>query len=765
MIKHIEEASIQPLQAPSSNNTSKAVRAAEEAGAKLESTAKTETPVTEMVKTVTEMVDKSPNLITALEYIGPMYGIKPTQLIVDSDANGIRVEDDTIIVPDAPAKNQTKPIIQAIGSVLDYISQRVDEKLNDYQMDNINNGRLETKMANADPSKGKCIGIYNDDDGAEIMAYDTGRVDAPPTEAARRKIEELRASNAIPTFDPSIQDKKPGDEYFNDEDIAAGIDMKGSSNISSEACDIKENNIPEKIQESAYHVNLISKYNNTTHLGYDVLTKHGFDFVKPVDSVVLEADETPKTKIASSDIKYLKFDNTGIKDAVKYFNKAREGQDNVKTGGMDIKTFISDPNYEKAIDALNKQFNCRLNIRYGANDKAPSNVSTFVLNKEYKKNLTISKSKGFQLSGQPIDIIVNGHYFEQAAPNNELFGQAMVSTILHEIFHNIVSVLRSEAVNANMSLMMTMDIAASAKTAKDKRVIITNYVESLASADNNGKLFNKAVKKKMIKNLTSLAVVGDNEKVAGEMRKTAVGTANPDEYINNLMKLYKNSSERLEKRQSSFKRRNIFGMVSSAMVLLAGVLLPAGAIASIGAISVGSLGFLLNLGKYNITKASIERIHEEYANSNKFEEYYCNLFAGMYGLPIVFFIGDRKYRFTANDFKSEDLDKLAKLEKEYHQMAMSSYPSNLERNRAGVKIAKDLLANGNLDDSMKKYCQWVVDNFSNLENTNIDTIYNNTTYDPKEAENLDKHLDDLINDNNIVLTESYTEWMNDGEII
>lgn len=765
MIKPIEEAAIQPIKPAQTPNIAKDISAAKQAGAEATTAAKTETPVTEMAKTITEMVDNSKNLVAALESVGAMYGIPSSHIISDCDATGIRVENDTIIAPPVPAKNQTKPIIQAIGSVLDYISQRIDDKLDQYQMNNINDGRLETKMNSYnDPVKGKCIGIYNADDGSEIRAYDSGRVDVPPTEAGRAKVEELRASNTIPTFDPDANVKKPGDEYFNDEDIAADIDVNASATQESDYIDFEVNNIPEKIQESAYHVNLISKYNNTTHLGYDVLTKHGFNFVKPIDSVVMESDaDESSTKISASDIKYLKFDNSGIKDAVKYFGKARAAQDNVKNGGMDIQKFINDPNYEKAIDALNKQFNCRINMRYSS-AKGGDNVSTFALNKEYKKKLTVSKSKGFQLGGQPIDIFVSGHFFENASPSNDLFGQTMVSVILHEMFHNIAAIMRSEAVNANMGLMMTMNVAASAKTAKDKRIIITNYVESIADSDKGGKIYSRAVKKKMIKNLTSLAAVADNEKVAGEMRKT-IGKTNPDEYINNLMKLYKDSTEKENKRQNSFKKKNIFGMVAAAATVVAGIVIPAGTITSIGAMTVGGLAFLLNLGEYKTTKDSLEKIHAEYAKSNKFEEYYCDLFAGMYGLPITFFIGDKKYKMTANDFKSEDLNKLAQLEKEYHQMALSSYPSNLERNRAGVKIAKDLLVNGDLDEPMKKYCQWIVDNFSNLENTNIDTIYNNTTYDPKEAENLDKHLEDLINDNNIVLTESYVQWMNDEEII
>ena len=85
----------------------------------------------------------------------------------------------------------------------------------------------------------------------------------------------------------------------------------------------------------------------------------------------------------------------------------------------------------------------------------------------------------------------------------------------------------------------------------------------------------------------------------------------------------------------------------------------------------------------------------------------------------------------------------------------------MERTYAAVKIARNLLKDEkNLDPAVRKYAQWIIDNFSNLEKANIDKIYNKTTFDPKEAEDLDKHLQELIKDNNVVLTESFVTWMN-----
>ena len=66
---------------------------------------------------------------------------------------------------------------------------------------------------------------------------------------------------------------------------------------------------------------------------------------------------------------------------------------------------------------------------------------------------------------------------------------------------------------------------------------------------------------------------------------------------------------------------------------------------------------------------------------------------------------------------------------------------------------------------MKKYCQWIVDNFSSVHKTSINTIYNSTTFSPEEAENLDKHLTSLITKNNLTLTESFIQYFNADEDI
>lgn len=704
---------------------------------------------------VGKAVSESADLIAALECVGAMYGIPASNIIADPDATGIRVNNDNIIAPPISAKNQTKPIVQAVGSVLDYISQRIDDKLNAYQLDNIEQGRIEDSIKNnANPMKGKVIGRYEDDEGGEILAYDTGLVDMPNTDAARAKVTELRASNTIPTFDPNIGSKKPGDEYFNDEDdISDGVEMEASSTEAADKLELEENDIAKNIQESAYHVRMCAKLGDTTHLGYDLLQKHGFDFVKPIDSIVMEAstddDSKSKKKVKTTDIKYMKFDNKNILKAVDYFNTARENQEN--SNKLNLKEFFNDPNFDKAVDCLNKQFDCRINLRMIETKPGNYENAATQIYREIKKNLTISKSKGFQLGGAPIEIFVYNHYLESSSPNDiELFGQTMVSTICHEIFHNIASVIRYNNAQAGMSLTMTLSLAAAAKTPKDKRTIITNYVDTLDELSGN-KFIDKAAKKKLIKQLIAVSVIENNEDAA-----KAVG--NSDKYINDLIKKYK----KIAYANSPSAKRYIFPTIMTAAGVLCIVLGPSAAIG--GGIAASALGGMWIMSRGAIDLALID-VANKYGSAKLYEEYFCDLFAGMYKLPKFFFVGPSKNKYVANDFSTEQLKELAKAEAQCHKALFTRYPTALERSHAGVTIAKQLLEQKDLEPQVKKYCQWVVDNFSSVHNTDIKTIYNKTTFDPKEAENLDKHLEDLIKDNNITLTESFQQWINSDEEI
>jgi hypothetical protein len=718
---------------------------------------------------VNKAISESADLVTALEAVGAMYGIPSSHIISEDSATCVRVENDMIIAPPIPnPSGQTKVIMQAIGSVLDYISQRIDDKLNDYQARNIANGQMVDKMNYLScDHKGKCIGIYDDDEGGEIHAYDTGIVDMPNTDAAKAKVAELRASKTIPTFDPALMSKRPGDDYFNDEDDAAAeIDMNATSDMAPGEADLDENDISEEIQESAYHVNIIAKMGDTTHLGYDLLQKHGFDFVKPIDSVFIEAatetKKAPKAKgekksnnVSVEDIKYMKFDNSNIVQAVKCFNDARAEQAS-NAEKLDVKKFLNNPSFKKGVEHLNKQFDCNINIRFFTNNSNYENVCTPMI-RDIKRNLTISKSKGFQLNGQPISIYVFNRFFESNNSDSKLFGQQMVSIFLHEIFHNISLVMREASARMAMSLVTALNAAGSTEDPKKKRIIMQNYVDSIDAVSKN-KLIDKVAKKKMVKQLVALSLVEDKESATKKLAANAKRTDNADAYIDSLIKKYKKSVKNTSK--PGAKQYIVYSLIAAAGII--GTLMTEGAVLPAIAGGIGVAGLLSTV---TLSLAYMDAI-SRYSSSKLYEEYYCDLFASMYQLPIVFFVGSNKEKYTPNEFKTEKLDELAKLEMELHKNIFSTYPTSLERCHASVRTAKTLLAQKDLDPEIKKYCKWIVDNFSDVHKTNIGTIYNSTTFSPEEAEDLDKHLSDLISKNNVTLTESFIQWLNaDDQVI
>ena len=723
---------------------------------------------------INKAISESADLVTALEAVGAMYGIPATSIISEDNATCVRVENDTIIAPPLPNPTaQTNVIMQAIGSVLDYISQRVDDKLNDYQARNIANGQMVDKIAMlSNGPKGKCIGIYNADDGSEIHAYDSGAVDMPNTPAAMAKVNELRSSNTIPTFNPVSQFKRPGDEYFNDEDEAADIDMNATADTVPGEANLEVNNVADEIQESAYHINMIAKMGDTVHLGYDLLQKHGFDFVKPVDSVFIEAaDETEEVKdagkkvkkkkdktekrkaaVTKEDIKYMKFDNSNIIEAVKLFNEARAQQD-ADAEKIDMKKFINDPSFKKAVNCLNKQFDCNINLRFFSDKSGYENVATQVM-RDLKRNLTISKSKGFQLNGQPIAIFVYNRFFESNNSNSKLFGQSMVSIILHEIFHNISLVMREESARMSMSLVTALNAAGSTDDIKKKRIIMTNYVDSI-DAVSKSKLIDKAAKKKMVKQLVALSMVEEKESATKKLAANAKRTENADAYIDSLIKKYKKSVKATSK--PGPVQYLVWSLIAAGGII--GTLMTEGAALPV---IVGAAGISGLLSTMTLSLAYIEAI-SKYSSEKLYEEYYCDLFASMYQLPVTFFVGSSKEKYTPNEFKTEKLNELANLERELYKNVFSSYPTPLERCHASVRTAKTLLAQKDLDPEVKKYCKWIVDNFSDVHKTNIGTIYNSTTFSPEEAEDLDKHLSNLISKNNVTLTESCIQYLNADE--
>lgn len=707
----------------------------------------TNTIANDVKSAVNQAIKESTDLVTALEMVGAMYGIPAENIIEDSSLKSIKVVNDNIIAP--PLKNpsgNTKAIMCSIGSVLDYISQRIDDKLNNYQTNEIHERkRDEAVRREANPAKGVVIGRHTDDNGDEIIVYNTGMIDMPNTREAQRKVDELRQNSQIPTYDPSLLKKEP--TYFTDEDdITADVDI--DTNIDTpETVDVATD-----IQESYFHLDLISKFNNTRHLGYDLLKSTGFDYVRPTE--VIQESASSKSKkdktINPEDIKYMKFDNTNVINAINYFNAARAEQPTEGRGNFSIKQFINSENYKKAIDCLNKQFDCHINLRFINEPRESDDLFTSIYN-NIKQNFSISKSKGFQLNGLPIDIFAINKAFDGEASNDiTLFGQSVVSGILHEIFHNIASAIRFQNGEFTVALTSTIAMASAQPDAKRRRVIITNYVNTLDEF--YGKKLNRFNKRSLIKQLLTITALQHNENMINEIKhKIESSGGNPNADIDELIKKYQKYVKKYEK--SKKRSESKFWKVLSTVGMVVGCVLTATIIGS--PIGIPLIG--LSIPLYD--KKQMEKFRSE----KHMEEYYCDLFAGMYKLPVTFFLGlpDNR-KFVANQISPDKLKTLTELEKKLYEFTYSEYPTFMERNYAAVKIAKNLLdSKEKLDPAIKKYLEWIVENYSSMLDTNIEDMYNDNTFDPKSADDLDEHIQNLINNNNITLTESDISWIFD----
>ena len=158
---------------------------------------------------IEKVINESPDLITALEAVGAMYCIPPSHILQDDTQQSIKVVNDTVIAPNRKNANaNTQSIVCAIGSVLDYISQRVDSKLNDFQSNAIEKSKFDTAVANGDPNKGKVVKRFETDEGDEIIVYDSGIVDRPMTKSALMKVADLKRNGEIPEKSDDNSKKK-----------------------------------------------------------------------------------------------------------------------------------------------------------------------------------------------------------------------------------------------------------------------------------------------------------------------------------------------------------------------------------------------------------------------------------------------------------------------------------------------------------------------------------------------------------------------------
>lgn len=763
-----------PVKASSTSNMDGAMKAA---------ASEVQNNVTPTTEECTKVVENSEDLVTAIESVATMYGIPPTNVICDDSLDTIRVQGDTIIAPSIDPKGKTLPIMRSIGTVLDYISQRIDDKLNNYQGANIENGIIEDHIKNdSDPSKGKVINRLVDPDGNEILVYDSGLVDMPNTKTAQDFVNRLRADGTIPTVNPStITEPNSMSKYFADvDDITVDTDAaatppqqpQGGSdygdsvvgpavqtvNNSEDSVDgVDTTDVSAAIGESFNMIELVSKYNNTTHLGYDMLTESGFTGIKPTDRYYVEAASGKKKDIDVTEIKHMKFDNTHLIKAIKYFNEARAEQADIGSEHLDINKLVNSPKWNAAIKELENQFNCHLALHYVKSDEIPEEGGAFTNvisgNNEYKQKCYISKSKGFQLGGLPIDIYFANKFILKESPTDKsLFGQYVCSVMLHEIFHNIMQVLCTYNVEFNAMMTTTVITTSMTQNARVRRKLITNFVNA---AEQMGALkLNLVEKRAYIKKMLLICSMRESKKNI-ELARSLVETGSDSEVIDNYIKQTTAVQNRYEK---TIKGGNKM-IISSLIGLVLGISMGGTGFVT-NKFGLAVAGGILGLGSYVGLKIGIllNKESKKLAVDNSvknYEEHWCDQFAAMYNLPVHFFSVIATKTPAAN-MRDDQIKSLHAIEMKWVSLMGDNHPPTTERLGASVKYAQQTLDSGvKLDPSVKKYLEYIVQNHKRiLEVEDIDNIFSKNVFDPKTAENLDLHLQNLIQRSNTTITES-----------
>lgn len=474
---------------------------------------------------------------------------------------------------------------------------------------------------------------------------------------------------------------------------------------------------------------------------------------------------------SSKELNVWNFDSSHIIKAIKYFNEAyaeipfdKTNFDEIKKkqerGELDLRTTITPEKMypaelikdietrfrnnsgplEKGFQELQKQFDCKFKIYISQKQSTGTNIPKFTNN---PGKLTISKKKGFQLGGLDISINLNVRQLLSMVPaDRTIFGQALTAILLHEIYHNIVHMVDIRNKKIHDDIKKTISSAGEANNKISAISILSSFVDRFTSTFN---LKHKEVDKdRSVNRLYVLSQIKNNpnamkrfeEDVKHNNDKTS--DSEIDKYIKELQMI-----------DSILKLNKVSKMVSAACaVLLSAVGFAFGNTLAIAAgtvyLAIMSLSMLMKKVKsfLFVTKPQIQ------------EEYFCDLFASMYKLPIHLSSFNRQIKL--NQVNAEKMSKIRKLDQSLDKSIKDEHPLSFDREVTSYKVAKQILeSKQKLKPEVKSYLKYIVDLHDGIDK--IDNPYSKRQakkLDPEAAKDLQKTLEDFVNKTGAVVTES-----------
>ena len=664
-------------------------------------------PPQELKLQVEEKIKKSPNIVAALETAIQDYQI-PAQVMCNDKIKTIKVNEDMVIAPSNIAAASNKDaIIRALAALLDNISGRIDSRL-----DAIQNQNIELTQ--------------------QFISDDSDLTDTEPDPVFNADANQ-GSSSSIPK-----EEDTPSTMFG----VEAPGDMPTDDNIG----------------ESSQMIDLYETFNESSNMGYELFSLLGYN-VKPTN-VDMYSESVASTCVDPTKLKYMRFDNSGIVNAIKFINKAREAQSDIKEDRLlDAQKLRFDPNWNRAIEELERQFDCRIDMTVVDDEDIVGYTSCNRVDPVHEK-VTISKKYGFKLNGFRMKIVVSNGMFRFAVSKDpKMFGQHVVSILLHEIFHNICTMLMWDNAAWVTAYTATINAAIAADSAKMKRTILTRYINTLEKQ--SGNKISKIKKKAMITRLmfiTSYKPLKNAVKMVKNLKKsvktkdTSVADAYAKDYINKAERAIQDVEDGFKTKPGNVVAA-ILTSVATAIGFAFKATIPIAFLIGIPA-SLIAIGSAVMPG---IEKAA----HEAFMNSKDLEEQFADAFAAMYKLPVTFFfvVGPHDdYKFTFNEFDPKLLDDLTRVMQKLSNLTMDPHPTDFQRTSQAIKACEAILkTNINTSSEQAKYLKWLVDNFSNIKQTSVDDAGNDPTFDPKMTADLDAHLDNLIQHGrkNINIVESF----------
>ena len=405
---------------------------------------------------------------------------------------------------------------------------------------------------------------------------------------------------------------------------------------------------------------------------------------------------------------------------------------------------------EKGFQELQQQFDCKFKI-YMASSQGTGTIIEKFSNSNIGK-LSISKEKGFQLGGLQISINLNVKQILGLVPSKpELFGQSLTAILLHEIYHNIVHMIDTRNTNLHNDIKKTVADCANAKDRDSIVPKIKSFFSRFLKAFNIDKTqFNE---QRAINRMYVLSKiqgnVGGMKKFQDDIKKGVDPTLNEqelDEYISALQNV-----------SAILNVTKVVQMVATVCVILMAAL--GAAFGSTAVMIAGIVGIaIMALGMLKKKVMSLLGV-----NVHVREEYFCDLFAAMYKLPVHLSSFNRQIKL--NDINSNKVTKIRDLEHNIDKRTKDPHPLTFDREVTSYKVAKQLLdSKQKMKPEIRNYLQYIVDLHDGIDKIdNPEDKRQKKKLDPESAKDLQKVLDDFVKKTGAPVTESFIDEFIGGE--